>query len=160
MRSPSAAPKASSVTTRRRMKNQRSHNTGVEVRLRSLLHRRGLRFRKHVRILSDVRRVHDIVFGPSRIVVEVHGCWWHGCDVHYRPPKSNASWWDAKVERNRERDADTRLRLESAGWQVVTVWEHSDLEETADRIQRLVYERRLQDGRGRPVTRSRRVDRG
>lgn len=32
-------------------------------------------FRKHLRILSDVRREHDIVFGPSKVVVEVHGCW-------------------------------------------------------------------------------------
>lgn len=142
MHSASAPPEAPSPTTQRRMENQRSHDTGSEVRLRSLLHRRGLRFRKHVRLLSNVRREHDIVFGPSKVVVEVHGCWWHGCEAHYRPPKSNASWWDAKVERNRERDADTRTRLESAGWQVVTVWEHEDLEEAADRIQRLVDERR------------------
>jgi DNA mismatch endonuclease (patch repair protein) len=124
------------------MENQRSRDTGAEVRLRSLLHRRGLRFRKHVRILSHVRREHDIVFGPSKVVVEVHGCWWHGCEAHYRSPKSNASWWDAKVERNRERDADSRARLEAAGWQVVTVWEHENLDEAADRIKRLVDARR------------------
>lgn len=135
-------PEPSSPTTRRRMETQRSHDTGAEVRLRSLLHRRGLRFRKHVRILADVRREHDIVFGPSKVVVEVHGCWWHGCDVHYRSPKSNASWWDAKVERNRERDADTRERLESAGWRVVTVWEHEDPREAADKVQALVESRR------------------
>lgn len=142
MRSASTAPKASCPTTRRRMEEQRSRDTGVELRLRSILHRRGLRFRKHVRILSDVRREHDIVFGPSRVVIEVHGCWWHGCEVHYRPPKSNSSWWDDKVRRNRERDADTGMRLESAGWEVVTVWEHEDPAEAADRIQRLVDARR------------------
>lgn len=142
MRSASATPEASSPTTRRRMESQRSHDTGAEVRLRSILHRRGLRFRKHVRILSDVRREHDVVFGPSRIVVEVHGCWWHGCEAHYRPPKSNSSWWDAKVHRNRERDADTRARLQSEGWHIVTVWEHENLDDAADRIQRVVAARR------------------
>lgn len=144
MHSASAPPEASSPTTRRRMEKQPSHDTRAEVRLRSILHRRGLRFRKHVRILSDVRREHDIVFGPSKVVVEVHGCWWHGCEVHYRPPKENASWWDAKVQRNRVRDGDTRARLEAAGWEVVTVWEHDDLEESAARIERLVLHRRCQ----------------
>lgn len=150
MRSTSASPAASDPTTRRRMENQRSHDTRSEAWLRSLLHRRGLRFRKHVRVLSDVRREHDIVFGPSKVVVEVHGCWWHGCETHYRSPKSNPSWWDAKVERNKKRDADTRDRLESAGWHVVTVWEHEDLNEAADRIQHLVDGRRrfpVRDGR-------------
>lgn len=135
---PSGAPEASSSTARRRMSNQRSQDTSAEVRLRSILHGRGLRFRKHVRVLPEVRREHDIVFPASKVVVEVHGCWWHGCHAHYRPPKSNASWWDAKVRRNRERDADTRARLEATGWTVVTVWEHEDLDQAADRVERLV----------------------
>jgi DNA mismatch endonuclease, patch repair protein len=142
MRSSAAAPEASTPTTRRRMESQRSRDTGAEVQLRSLLHRRGLRFRKHVGVLPGVRREHDIVFGRSKVVVEVHGCWWHGCEVHYRPPKANAAWWEAKVQRNRERDADTRARLESAGWLVVTVWEHDDLDDAANRIQLLVDARR------------------
>ena len=142
MGSASLAPEASSPGARSRMERQRSHDTGAEVRLRSILHRHGLRFRKHVRILSKVRREHDIVFGPSRVVVEVHGCWWHGCEEHYRPPKSNSSWWDAKVHRNRERDADTRARLEAEGWHVVTVWEHEDLHDAAERIWSIVSARR------------------
>ena len=64
--------------------------------------------------------------------VEAVGCWWHGCPEHYRRPKSNAGWWAQKIARNRERDQDTRERLEAIGWHLAVVWEHEDLDEAAD----------------------------
>ena len=38
-------------------------------------------------------------------------------------PKSHSDFWEAKFERNQERDARKTRQLEAAGWQVVTVWE-------------------------------------
>ena len=112
---------ALSSVVRERMQRQRSKNTSPEVELRRWLHARGLRFRVHRRVLTDVRRHHDIVFGPAELAVEAIACWWHGCPEHYKAPKSNAGWWAQKVARNRERDEDTRERLEAIGWHLEIV---------------------------------------
>lgn len=66
-----------------------------------------------------------MTFRSRRVAVFVHGCFWHGhdCPRGARAPRTNASHWRGKIARNRERDADVRLRLEAAGWRVVTLWE-------------------------------------
>lgn len=120
------------------MRAQRRRDTAPEVALRRELHRRGLRFRVQRQVLPDVRRTADIVFGPARVVVEVRGCFWHGCPTHATAPLANAAWWRNKIDRNRARDADTDMRLREAGWQVVVVWEHEDPPTAADRVQEAV----------------------
>ena len=131
-------PAASSAHAQRRMQNQRRRDTRPEIALRRELHRRGLRFRLQRQLLPDVRRTSDIVFGPARVVVEVRGCFWHGCPEHATNPRANANWWREKIARNRARDMDTETRLRKAGWTVVVVWEHEDPEAAADCIERAV----------------------
>ncbi len=131
-------PAASSPDARRRMQNQRRSDTRPELDLRRELHRRGLRFRLQRQLLPDVRRTSDIVFGSARLVVEVRGCFWHGCPEHATSPKANDTWWREKIARNRARDLDTEARLRKAGWTVVVVWEHEDPVAAADRIERAV----------------------
>ncbi|MFF3070949.1 very short patch repair endonuclease [Kitasatospora sp. NPDC057904] len=130
--------------TRDRMSKQRSHDTKIEVVLRSTLHAAGLRFRKHRRPLTGVRREADIVFGPSRVAVFVDGCFWHACPEHATWPKNNAEFWREKIEKNRARDRDTDARLAEAGWLAVRVWEHEKAAEAAERIAAVVRERRPQ----------------
>jgi DNA mismatch endonuclease (patch repair protein) len=57
-------------------------------------------------------------------------------------PKTNADFWRYKIQRNIERDEDTRRRLAEAGWLAVQVWEHADPVEAASSIAALVAERR------------------
>jgi DNA mismatch endonuclease (patch repair protein) len=38
-------------------------------------------------------------------------------------PKANRDYWLGKVAKNRARDAESRARLEAAGWRVLVVWE-------------------------------------
>lgn len=64
----------------------------------------------------------------------VDGCFWHGCDEHGRRDGVNREFWMHKIERNRERDIDTRRKLEDSGWLVIRVWEHEDPHEAADAI--------------------------
>ncbi len=66
----------------------------------------------------------------------VDGCFWHGCPEHFTVAKTNPEYWAAKVARNRARDLDTDRRLEAAGWWVLRVWEHEEVREAADRIDR------------------------
>jgi DNA mismatch endonuclease (patch repair protein) len=122
---------ASSPGVRRSMLSNTSRDTGPELRLRSLLHRAGLRFAVDARLpIAGVRRKADAVFPGQRVAVFMDGCFWHGCPIHSRQVKVNASYWNPKIKRNAERDADTDRRLREAGWLPIRVWEH----ETKDPI--------------------------
>ncbi|MEZ5343761.1 MAG: very short patch repair endonuclease [Acidimicrobiales bacterium] len=126
----------------RAMRAQREKNTGPEVALRRELHRRGLRYRLHRRVLPDLRRELDIVFGPAKVAVDVRGCFWHACPEHATYPKANADWWARKLKRNVERDRDTEKRLADAGWKLIVVWEHDDPSSAADWVERAATSRR------------------
>ncbi len=41
--------------------------------------------------------------------------------------RSRPEWWEAKIRRNMERDAEVNERLASAGWRVLRVWESTVL---------------------------------
>lgn len=138
---PPAAPTTSWAKTaavRASMQGNKARDTGPERRLRSLLHRAGLRYRVNVRPLSTLRRTADIVFPSARVAVFVDGCYWHGCPQHYRPAHVNDSFWREKIDGNRARDRETDQRLLEAGWDVIRVWEHEDPTDAASRIGREV----------------------
>jgi DNA mismatch endonuclease (patch repair protein) len=99
-----------------------SKNTKPEVRLRSLLHRAGYRFRLHGKALPGRP---DLVFAGRRKVIFVNGCFWHGhaCSVGSRLPKTNTEFWALKRQRNQERDVRQLQELESMGWSALVVWE-------------------------------------
>lgn len=119
------------------MQRQPRRDTGIERALRRELWRRGLRYRLDVSLVVRRRR-HDIVFMGPKVVVDVRGCFWHGCPEHMSLPKHNRDFWVSKIDANRRRDADTERRLREAGWETVIVWEHDDLTTAADSIERLV----------------------
>jgi DNA mismatch endonuclease (patch repair protein) len=127
------------------MQAQRTRDTGPETALRRALHARGLRFRLHRPVPGAPRRSVDVAFGPARVAVLVHGCFWHGCPEHARPPgpgAANPGYWSPKIARNRERDAETELLLAAAGWLPLVVWEHEPVAEAADRVERAGRSRR------------------
>lgn len=103
------------------MSRIRGKDTRPELAVRRLLHGIGYRYRLHRR---DLPGKPDIVFGPRRAVVFVHGCFWHAhpdCSKA-RLPRSNEEFWTAKLAGNAERDARAVAALEAAGWRVLVVW--------------------------------------
>jgi DNA mismatch endonuclease (patch repair protein) len=81
----------------------------------------------------------DLVFGPARLAVFVHGCFWHGCPNCDRnlTPRTNAAYWQAKFAQNRERDSRNRANLEAMGYRVLVLWEceaKASLPDAVDRI--------------------------
>ncbi|PNG24865.1 very short patch repair endonuclease [Methylocella silvestris] len=104
------------------MRAVKSTNTRPEMIVRSLAHRLGFRFRLHRKNLPGCP---DLVFASRRKAIFVDGCFWHGhdCKRGARMPKTNASYWSAKIARNRSRDARTREELMAQGWDVLTIFE-------------------------------------
>ncbi len=100
----------------------RGTNTGPERVLRSALRRRRIRYRSYQRIAGATV---DVVIPDHRIAVFVHGCFWHGCPKHGSHPSTNVSYWQKKLKGNMERDLAHASSVKRAGWDVVTVWEHS-----------------------------------
>ena len=116
-----------------RMSRQRTRDTKPELTLRRELHARGMRFRVGYPVPGNTRRSIDIAFVGIRLAVFVDGCFWHGCPTHGTWPKTNAEWWENKIEINRARDADTDRLLRAQGWEPLRLWEH-ELATAADRV--------------------------
>ena len=129
-------PNPTSLAARTRMRSNRRVDTKPEVELRSLLHRRGLRFRKDYLIrLSSGRRVYaDVAFTKKKVAVFVDGCFWHSCPEHGTTPKSNQDYWIPKLRENVERDRMNDSMLQRDEWLVIRVWEHIDPSEAASCI--------------------------
>ncbi len=114
----------------RLMARIRSRDTKPEMYVRKAVWRAGFRYRLHSRTLPGKP---DLVLSQYKIAVFVHGCFWHqhGCAKTSRP-SSNREFWDRKLDGNVARDARNRAALQALGWTVLTIWECSLEEGTAD----------------------------
>src|SRR5690554_1918725 len=127
------------------MRANRGRDTRPEKALRSAVHALGFRYRVNIRPIKAVRRTADLVFAKQKVAVFLDGCFWHGCDEHYRPATGSTSeFWNKKIADNRRRDADTDQRLQQAGWEVIRVWEHEEPSWAARRITQRVKARRAE----------------
>lgn len=121
---------------RRTMQAVKSKDTSPEMLVRRMLHARGYRYRLHRKELPGNP---DLVFPSRKKLIFVHGCFWHGhdCARGARVPKTNTDYWLGKVGRNRARDLRNRNQLETAGWEVLTLWE-CELKDQEAAVKRLI----------------------
>jgi DNA mismatch endonuclease, patch repair protein len=104
------------------MSKIKGRDTAPELRVRSLLHKMGYRFRLHV---ADLPGRPDIVLPRHRTVIFVHGCFWHrheGCKLAYTP-KTRTNFWLDKLKGNVIRDANSLRELQGSGWKVIVLWQ-------------------------------------
>lgn len=127
-----AKPEPLNVHVRNQMKKMPRSGSKVELAVRSELHRRGIRFRVNFRPLPGSP---DIVLTRAKVAVFIDGCFWHACPLHGSRPKNNADWWEAKLQRNKQRDAEKDSSLRELGWLPLHYWEHDDPEEVAAEIE-------------------------
>ena len=100
------------------MKNIRSKDTSIELKLRKELWSRGFRYRKNV---TGITGKPDIVFKSKKVAVFCDSEFWHGYDWENRKGdfKSNKDFWIPKIERNIERDKEVNKALEDEAWKVL-----------------------------------------
>ena len=116
------APIPKDARTSEIMSRIRSKNTKPEQSMRSALSAAGVKgYRLHY---AKAPGKPDITFVGRKVVVFVHGCFWHSCPHCQRyTPKTNRTWWKNKLETNVARDERKTKELKRAGWKVLTVWE-------------------------------------
>jgi DNA mismatch endonuclease (patch repair protein) len=104
------------------MSQIRSKDTKPELEVRRWLHKQGYRFRLHRKTLPGTP---DIVLPRHKVVIFVHGCFWHrhkNC-ARATVPQTNQAYWNAKFLRNVIKDKEALFALNSLGWKVLVIWE-------------------------------------
>jgi DNA mismatch endonuclease, patch repair protein len=120
----------------KRMSLIRGQNTKPEMLVRRYLHGLGLRYKLHDRSLPGTP---DLVFKSRRVVVFVHGCFWHGHHCRMgKLPQSRTDYWWPKLARNKQRDARSARSLRRLGWRVLVIRECRITEGRLDQIYRSI----------------------
>lgn len=112
----------SPATRSRMMSGIKAKDSQPEVLVRRLLFSEGYRFRLHRR---DLPGTPDIVLPSRRIVIFVHGCFWHmheGCRLA-KLPTTRPEFWAAKLQANAARDRRSIEQLKALEWRVLRIWE-------------------------------------
>ena len=128
----------------RNMSHIRSKDTSIELKVRKYLFSLGYRYRVNYK---DLPGKPDIVFTKKKIVIFIHGCYWHGhnCNSRYsHVSKSNTDYWSTKIKRNQDRDKRNIELLEKDGWKVIVLWE-CEIKEDFEYIYRKFAKEYIQD---------------
>ncbi|HXK50266.1 MAG TPA: DNA mismatch endonuclease Vsr [Clostridiales bacterium] len=127
------------------MSRIRSRDTKPELLVRSYLHKKGFRFSLNGKVSKKtyykgvLPGKPDIVLPKYKMVIFVHGCFWHrhiGCS-RCTFPKSNTEYWLNKFNDTISRDKDNTERLSNTDWNVITLWECE--------LKKNVYEKTMQN---------------
>lgn len=104
------------------MRSVRSTGTNAEQRCEAVLRSLKIEFTRNAASLPGKP---DFVLKSSRLVVFVHGCFWHshaGCK-NAAPATSNTEYWSEKLARNQRRDRRVRQAIRKLGWRTAVFWE-------------------------------------
>lgn len=137
-------PVADVLTKEQRYLNMsriRAKDTMPEEIIRKYLFSKGYRYRKNDKRYPGKP---DIVLPKYRIMIFVHGCFWHrhpGCR-YATTPATNSEFWLKKFNQNITRDRNVQEQLRVMGWNVIVIWECEVSRKTAreERLQRLEQE--------------------
>lgn len=90
------------------------NNTKPEVAVQRYLQSNLVQFETHKRLDFYKLHAYDIVINDKKTVIEIDGCYWHGCLEHY--PSQN-------IEQSK-RDLLHTSVAEQNGWKCIRIWEH------------------------------------
>ena len=97
---------------------------GFRLKLREYLVRNNIsfRYRKNDRGLIGTP---DIYFPKLKLVIFIHGCFWHGhgCKYEYSKDTHKGKNWEKRQQNQRERDQDICRELTTLNYEVQIIWE-------------------------------------
>lgn len=117
------------------MRRVKSKNTSLELKVRSALYKRGLRYRLNYPLPGKP----DIIFPKQKIVIFIDSCFWHGCPEHLRKPASNIIYWSEKIKKNIARDKMVNKKYKEMDWKIIRLWEHDLKKDFEKTISNLVH---------------------
>jgi len=113
------------------MSRIRGKKTGLDLAMRKLLRRAGIKFKMYPRIVGNP----DFLVG-QRIAVFCDSSFWHGRNWKRLKAQlergSNASYWVAHIARNRSRDRRVNAALRRMGYEVLRFWDDEVFRRPAD----------------------------
>lgn len=124
------------------MSQIKSKDTKIEVLVRSALHRKGHRFKKHVKSLPGKP---DVVFQKQKVAVFIDGDFWHG-RLFKKWRGKLTPYWQRRIETNIARDKRNFRKLRRNGWTVVRIWEKAtkkNLEKSLLKIELALHKKLL-----------------
>lgn len=97
-------------------------NTKPELVVRKRLYSMGYRYRLHYASLPGRP---DIVLPKYKKAIFVHGCFWHGHNqcARSKRPTTNKEFWEQKIEKTMQRDAENMADLKALGWKALVIWQ-------------------------------------
>jgi DNA mismatch endonuclease (patch repair protein) len=115
------------ISKKKRSQNMaaiKSFNTKPEKAVKVILWKYKIRYSFN---LSKLPGKPDFLIPRKKLVVFVHGCFWHqhkkkNCP-HVSMPKSNVDFWKNKLNGNRERDKKNMAILKKLGYHILVLWE-------------------------------------
>lgn len=93
-----------------------------------------------VSVQKNVRSLYgtpDIAIKKIQTSYFVDSCFWHGCPLHGRCPKTNQEFWNKKLNRNQKRDAEVSQYYIDKEWNILRVWEHDIKDDFKNTIEKL-----------------------
>ena len=117
----------------RKMSTLARGDTGPELALRRAMFRLGLRYRVQLPVPGNNRRGSMSPSRARRSPCSSTAASGTAARCTGPDPRPTREWWDWKIQRNKDRDADTNRLLAEHGWRVVRVWEHEKPAEAVER---------------------------
>lgn len=118
---------------RKNMKNIKSKDSSIEIKLRKALWKEGIRYRKNYK---DLPGKPDIVLTKYKIAIFCDGEFWHGKDwekLKLRLEKGEkAKYWIEKINKNIQKDEQINRKLNYLGWYVIRFWGKDIIKNTED----------------------------
>ena len=131
------------------MKNIRSKDTSIELKLRKELWRRGYRYRKNY---TELPGKPDIVLTKYKIAIFCDSEFFHGKGWEVLKPQlekgKNADFWIEKISKNQQHDDDINKQLQFLGWTVIRFWGKDIMKKTDECIQVIeenIFEQKYND---------------
>ncbi len=135
---------------RKNMQRIKAKDTGIEVKLRELLWKKGYRYRKNYDKLPGKP---DIALTKYKIAIFCDGEFFHGKDWEVLKPRlekgSNGQYWVSKISKNRERDDKVNKRLLFEGWTVIRFWGDDiikNVEECVRVVEEAIWDMHMAEG--------------